>query len=90
MLLGELNIIFVGGCAILYLISHAFIRSSSGWLSLYRLLPGTQLWDMARDQRARGVGGDGDGEGQEELIPASKAIAIVGMLMASHQLPAGR
>ena len=43
---------------------------------------------MAQDQRAGG--GGGDVEGQEGIIPASRAIAIVGMLMASHQLPAGR
>eukprot|EP00903_Cladosiphon_okamuranus_P011178 g10549.t1 len=47
-----------------------------------------QLWDMAREQQAAGVGGAD--EGQEGLMPASKAMSIVGMLMASHQLPAGR
>ncbi|CAN0131184.1 unnamed protein product [Scytosiphon promiscuus] len=49
-----------------------------------------QLWEMARDQSAGGRG-DGEGEQDEEAcIPASRAISIVGMLMASHQLPSGR
>eukprot|EP00904_Undaria_pinnatifida_P008329 jgi/Undpi1/4626/HiC_scaffold_18.g07980.m1 len=45
-----------------------------------------QLWDLARGRSA----GSGDGGDEEGLIPASRAIEIVGMLMASHQLPAGR
>ncbi len=47
-----------------------------------------QLWDMARDQHAGGA--DGGEQVQDAVIPASRAISIVGMLMASHQLPAGR
>ncbi|CAM9333401.1 unnamed protein product [Laminaria digitata] len=45
-----------------------------------------QLWDLARGSS----GGSGEGGDEEKLVPASRAIEIVGMLMASHQLPAGR
>lgn len=45
-----------------------------------------QLWELAQDQ----PGGGGGAEEEETLIPASRAMEIIGMLMAAHQLPAGR
>lgn len=47
-----------------------------------------QLWELAQDQPGGARGGAEEEE--ETVIPASRAMEIVGMLMAAHQLPAGR
>ncbi|CBN79564.1 conserved unknown protein [Ectocarpus siliculosus] len=50
-----------------------------------------QLWDMAQGRSMGAADGGRDQDtGEGALLPASKAIALVGMLMASHQLPSGR
>ncbi|CAN0124890.1 unnamed protein product [Ectocarpus sp. 4 AP-2014] len=50
-----------------------------------------QLWDVAQGRSMGAADGGRDQDTDEAaLLPASKAISLVGMLMASHQLPSGR